>query len=364
MKLRTLLITGGHPTPALAVIDEIREHFPLLQVLFVGRRYVNAREKADSFEYQEVSARNVRFFHSAAARGNRGMVELPYRTLECTTLLKKHKPEAILSFGGYISAPVCLAAYVLKIPFFLHEQTIRPGTANIHLARLATKVMVSFYQTARYFEKDKVIVTGNPIRKNIVQNVATPKFSHFLHPTILVLGGNLGSHSINTHIFALLPQLAQKYSVIHQVGNIQQFGDWERAQEALLSLPDALKKRYFPVHHLTTDEMSEAYRRADMVISRSGASTITELIALKKPAVLVPLPWSAHGEQLAHAELLFQGGVAELFHQDRPSSQLLSCIQKIMNNVQSYTTHYDQFTSIYDPQAAQKILQTIFDSTN
>jgi UDP-N-acetylglucosamine--N-acetylmuramyl-(pentapeptide) pyrophosphoryl-undecaprenol N-acetylglucosamine transferase len=230
MKLHTLLITGGHPTPALAVIDEIREHHPHLQVLFVGRRYMNVREKADSLEYQEVSARNVRFIHTAAKRGSRGMVELPYHTLECISLLKKEKPDVILSFGGYISVPVCVAAYLLRIPFFLHEQTIRPGTANIRLARLATKVMVSFRQTAHYFEKDKVIVTGNPLRKNIVQNISSAKFSHLAPPIILVQGGNLGSHSINTHIFELLPQLVTKYSVIHQVGNVKEFGDWERAQ--------------------------------------------------------------------------------------------------------------------------------------
>lgn len=325
---------------------------------------MNVREKADSLEYQEVSARNIRFIHTAAKRGSRGMVELPYHTLECISLLKKEKPDVILSFGGYISVPVCVAAYLLRIPFFLHEQTIRPGTANIRLARLATKVMVSFRQTAHYFEKDKVIVTGNPLRKNIVQNISSAKFSHLAPPIILVQGGNLGSHSINTHIFELLPQLVTKYSVIHQVGNVKEFGDWERAQETHLSLPDELKQRYFPVHHLTTGEMSEAYARADMVVSRSGASTITELIALKKPAVLIPLPWSAHGEQLAHAELLSQGGAAELFHQDTPSAQLLSCIQKIMNNVQSYIARYDQFNSIYDSQAAQKILKVIFDSTN
>ncbi len=359
MKLHKLLITGGHPTPALAVIDEILAHHPGIRVTFVGRRNVNTRERANSLEYQEVIARKIQFTHTSTMRGKRGVIELPYRTLQSIELLQTEKPDAVLSFGGYIGVPICIAAYLLKIPVFLHEQTMRPGTANIRLAKIASKVMISFPQTQKYFDKKKTVVTGNPIRQQMFHVSSTAKFAYLLKPIILVQGGNLGSHSVNIHIFSILPKLVEKYSVIHQVGNVKEFGDWENAQETHLSLPNELKNRYFPIQHLSTQEMAEAYAQAEIVISRSGASTITELIALRKPAVLIPLPWSAHGEQLAQAKLLAEAGVAEIFDQEKSSKELLGCIQKIADHVQSYSDHYDSFAQIYDPQAAEKILHTI-----
>jgi UDP-N-acetylglucosamine--N-acetylmuramyl-(pentapeptide) pyrophosphoryl-undecaprenol N-acetylglucosamine transferase len=359
MQLHKLLITGGHPTPALAVIDEIQAHHPSIQVTFVGRRNVNSRERSNSFEYQEVTLRKISFIHTSTKRGNRGVLELPYRTLQCVEILQSVRPDAVLSFGGYIGVPVSIAASLLKIPLFLHEQTIHPGTANIRLARLATKVMVSFPGSEKYFEKSKVVLTGNPLRMQLFEKPPTSRFAHLPPPVIFVQGGNLGSHSVNAHIFALLPQLVEKYSIIHQVGNVKQYGDWEHAQEAHLSLPDTDRSRYLPFQHLSTEHMADAYAQATLVISRSGANTVTELIALRKPAVLIPLPWSAHGEQKEHAILLSKAQVAEVFDQDHSSKELLSCIQKTMNNVQSYEDHYDSLAQIYNTQASEKILRVI-----
>lgn len=299
MKLGKLLITGGHPTPALAVVDEIREEYPALSITFVGRRYVNLRETANSLEFQEVFARKIPFIHLSMERGVWGMCALPWFLVVSLRILHIEKPDAILSFGGYISVPICIAGYLLGIPVFLHEQTMSPGTANTWLAHLATRVMVSFSDTVKYFDRRKVLVTGNPLRKRIFNRAGTANFAHLPKPILLVIGGNLGSHSINVHILKLLPQLLTHYSVIHQVGNVKEYRDWETVQEAHLALPRELRGRYHPMQHLATKDMAEVYERADIIISRSGASTITELIALRKPAVLIPLPWSAHGEQEA-----------------------------------------------------------------
>lgn len=354
-----LLITGGHPTPALAVIDEIKDRKTQCKVVFVGRRYVNSRERANSLEYQEVVARRVRFIHVSTTRGLQGIVELPYRIIQSISLLQQQKPDAILSFGGYISPPVCIAAFMLRIPVFLHEQTLRPGSSNIWLSKIATKVMISFPQTAKFFDNKKTVFTGNPLRTTLFNPPSTTTFVHLPRPIVLVQGGNLGSHSINMHIFSILSRLVKKFSVIHQVGNIKEYGDWETAQETHLSLPNELKDKYFPVKHLSTAEMTEAYSLADLVISRSGASTVTEITALHKPALLIPLPWSARGEQQAHAKLLSDAQLSETFDQSKSDEELLTGIQKIWDNVQSYKDHYDSFTPFYDPQAAQKIIHTI-----
>ena len=359
-KLHTLLVTGGHPTPALAVIDALRVHRPRTRIVFVGRRTANEKEKSQTYEYQEISQRGLEFIHSTAKRGDRGLLELPYQIIKNIFLLNTVRPNAVLSFGGYISVPVCIAAYLLRIPFFLHEQTLQPGSANIRLARFACGVMVSYPQTMHHFKHAHVVCTGNPIRQSF-RNHSSGKnvFSHLASPIIFILGGNLGSHAINMHVFNLLPKLLTDFSVIHQVGNIKQYNDWDKAMQHHVGLSPELARKYLPIEHLNSHDISQAYQVADLVVSRSGASTTTELIARKKPAVLIPLPWSAYGEQKKHALLLADAHAAIIFDQDKPSDELFACIQTMHKNVQSYSNAYDSIAHFYDPQATQKIIRTL-----
>lgn len=360
MVIERLLITGGHPTPALAVIDEIKKtDSHVKDVLFVGRRYVNNSERNNSFEYQEVTARKVPFIHFDAARGFFGLLQLPVRVIQSLIILSEYRPNAILSFGGYLSVPICVAAAVKRVPIFLHEQTLRPGRANRMLSSISRKVMISFPQTAEYFDKKKVILTGNPVREALKNSPRDHKFSSLRGPIIFINGGNLGSHSVNTHIFKILPNLVSDYTVIHQVGNIQEYGDWEYATELQLALPRKHQERYLPFHHLSTLDIAAAYKYADAIVCRSGANTIMELIALAKPAVLIPLPWSAFEEQRFHAKLLSDAGVCELFEQSGSGKQLMKSIQKVISNVQSYIHRYESLTHFYIPEAASLILETL-----
>jgi len=362
MKVNKLLIIGGHPTPALAVIDELRRKYSQIQIDFVGRRFVNNHERNDSFEYKEIQDRSIQFIPFTSGRGVLGIVQLPFTILKAIKILHKLKSDAILSFGGYISVPICIAGYLLHIPYFLHEQTAIPGYANIRLSAFARRIMVSFPQTIKYFDSSKTIVTGNPLRRTLFEAVSKTKTAKIRKPVIFVNGGNLGSHSINIHIFNILNELLEKYTVIHQVGNIQEYGDWDKAQDIRINLPKKLFTRYIPLQHLSTADMAKAYSESDMTVSRSGANTITELIALRKPAVLIPLPWSARGEQQAHAKLLASAHATITFNQNELSKSLLVCIQKVIDNVQSYTDNYDTLQHIYVPEASTRIIQTILKS--
>lgn len=354
-----MLITGGHPTPALAVIDEARASRLPVSFLFAGRRRVNPHEPAQSLEYQEVFARKIPFVNSNAQRGWRGIVRLPLSIIEAVLLLRHSRPSAVLSFGGYVGVPFCIAGYLHGIPVYLHEQTIRPGLANVHLARIARAVMISFPETRSFFPRSKVVQTGNPVRRALTAPGSGGSFDDLPGPVILVLGGNMGSHSINVHIFGILSQLLERYSVIHQIGNIGQYDDWERAQEHHLALPAHQRSRYVPIQHLATADIAQVYGMSTCIVCRSGASTVMELIALRKPAVLIPLPWSAFDEQAQHAKLLSQAGVAVTFDQSRESDELLASIQMIVDHVQSYISHYDALSHLYEPHAAKKILDTI-----
>lgn len=364
MKVNKILITGGHPTPALAVIDYVQASFPDVRLVFVGRRHANPQEKMDSFEYQEVLGRKIPFVNFAAERGIRGVVELPQRFLQALSMLRDEKPDVVLSFGGYLSVPVCFTAFVLGIPIYLHEQTLCPGIANEWIGKIAQKIMVSFPQAGASFDPKKTIMTGNPIRNTILDVRELGKFGTLQKPVLFVNGGNLGSHSINTHIFALLPQLTQRFSIIHQLGNIQEYGDWQKATRAQSKLPPELRDRYVIQKHLTSDEMGKAFACADIVVSRSGANTTMELIALRKPAVLIPLPWSARNEQRAQAELLSEAGAALIFDQYGDSAQLLMHIQTVYEHVQSYIDHYESLHTLYQPKAAEHIAKTILSDTS
>lgn len=350
-----ILIPGGHVTPALAVMDHLTEH----EIVFVGRKYTSAAERMPSFEYQEVTARKIPFIPIVAGRFTRvvdlasalHLLRIPQGMFEAMQIMRRERPDVILSFGGYIAAPLVLAAHFLKIPVVTHEQTIAPGIANRIIGTLADTICVSFPETKSYFDASKVLVTGNPMRDSI--RLVQKRIEGFKKkkPVVYVTGGSLGSHSVNEHIFAVLPELLKRYIVIHQTGNVIEFGDYEKAS----TLTSA---GYFPFEHIDSDHIGFAFAQADVVVGRAGANTVTELLTLKKPSVLIPLPWAAEDEQRRHAELMQRLRVAEVFDQSRPSSELLQRIDMVMRNRDQYHKKFDSVPQNYDSStAAEQVAQ-------
>lgn len=363
-----VLITGGHITPALAVAAELKEKGDA-NIVFVGRKYTYENDQAASFEYQEVKKAGYEFVDLKAGRLSRllnmqsivNILQIPFGFLGAFGILRREKPDAILSFGGYIALPISIVGSVLKIPVFTHEQTIAPGWANIIIAFFAQKVFVSFPQSARFFSKNKTIVSGNPIRKEVFLKKNTVDkildVALFLQndkPTILIMGGSLGSHSINIHIEKIARKLCEKYNVIHQTGNVEEFGDYERLKRLEI-------KYYFVKDHISGDVYGSYLSAADIIISRAGANTLFELIALKKPSVLIPLPWSAGGEQQKQAELLVENGVAELFNQEDDDDKLLLLIEKVVVNKEKHAHNFSRLASLIKQDAAQIIADSIYE---
>ncbi len=365
---RKLLITGGHVTPALAVIDALyRKKLPC-ELIFVGRKYVNRRETAYSFEYNEVIKRDIPFIHMEAGRLTRvvglqsfyNLLKVPAGFLMAFKILAQQKPDIVLTFGGYIGLPIALAARMQGIRVYSHEQTICPGLANRMISRLARKTFVSFPQSAVYFDKSRVLVTGNPLRQSVFTS-GKPVFIMPSLPCIYITGGSLGAHSVNTHIERILPDLLKKYVVIHQTGNVAEFKDFQRLLELKNSLSSDLSERYFPKEHFSDEEIGWVYSVAKMVVGRSGANTFFELMALKKPAVFIPLPWSAHDEQRRQALLFKESGLGEIFEQNRPSSELFRMINSVMDTLDSYRKHFDTLPHHYHTHAQDAIVENIFE---
>lgn len=364
-----ILITGGHLMPALAVIDKIfsTNKYSDNEIVFVGRKYNLENEETHSLEYQEVKRRNLTFVPIITGRikrqfsisGLKNLLMVFVGLKNGLRIINQYKPDLILSFGGYIGFPFVFWGWFKKIPVYIHEQTLHPGLANRFGGFFAKKIFISFPQTAKYFSANKVEVTGNPVRTNIFSvNKKCFNFNEKL-PLIYVTGGSLGSHSLNLHLANVLPKLLTECLVIHQTGNVKEYDDYKKLLSLREELPPELKARYFLRDHFYSDEIGYIYSRCDLVVSRSGANTFFELIALKKPAILVPLPWSANQEQQKQAELFVSQGLGEIFSQFEESDRLHGLIRKVYKNIESYKKNFNQLQSLYKQDAAETIIQKI-----
>lgn len=364
-----LLITGGHVTPALACIDEIKSKNLHVDIVFVGRKFPNNRDKSITFEYQEIQKRNIRFIDLQTGRVSRmihirtfmNLIAIPKGFWNSFMILLKEKPDAILSFGGYIALPVAVIGKLFGIKIYTHEQTIHPGIANRVIAHLAEKIFVSFPETVGYFARNKVIITGNPVRKSIFEVKTREFIDNHDRKVIYITGGSLGAHSINVMIEKILHRLLEKYTVIHQTGNMVEYNDLERLSKLHASLSEEMKHYYYPRAHFYDEEIGYIYKRTDLVVGRSGANTFFELASLKKPALFIPLPVSAHKEQQEHAYIFKQIGIGEVYEGEDPET-LLALIEKMVLNLESYRSNFIHLPSMYAENAAEKIIESIYSS--
>ena len=324
-----MLITGAHPAPAIAMTDEVSKHRGV-EVVFVGRKHAQEGDSALSFEYQEITKRgHVRFINLAAGRLTRSVsarslkqiLLIPWGFLMAIGTVYEQRPDVVMSFGGYIALPIVVAAWLFGVPVYTHEQTIAPGLANVWIGRLAKRVFVAFPQAADSFDRQKTTVVGNPLREAVFTGVPLLDIG-VNRPLLFVTGGSLGSHSINVHIEAMLPELLKEFDVIHQTGDTQEFQDYER-------LAKLQNDQYRVYKQISTFDIGHIYASTKLVVSRAGANTVSELCALQLPSVLIPLPWSARGEQEKHAEYLQAEGVAIVVRQSEPSTALLKAIRQM-----------------------------------
>lgn len=354
-----ILITGGHPAPALAVIKQLLKKKEK-DIHFVGRQHARDGETAHSYEYKQISKLKLPFYNLTAGRLTRSFMAQTWGNIvrifkgfvDARKLLNEIQPDVVLSFGGYLALPVCYMAKLQGIKVLTHEQTIAPGVANKLIGRIADRVLISFPETLKYFDVHKTRVVGNPIREEAIKKVKVPLKLPSSKPVLYVTGGSLGSHDINVHVENILGELLKKFIVIHQIGNVTTFGDFER-------LSKMKKAGYFPVEHFHSDEVGWVFKTADVVVSRSGANTTFELIALRKPAVLIPLPWSGSGEQEMHAKLIEQKGGGVVFDQSRPSEELYEAIIHVYENRNKHKKAYASLKDYVQKDAADKIIEEV-----
>ncbi len=292
--------TAGHLLPLLIVVEELRKRDPEAQFLFVGPRSdFNESLAAYGIEVREVEAGKWRRYLSL-----KNLSDL-FRTLvgidEAIFYMLKFRPDAVLSKGGFASVPAVLGAWMLRLPVLTHESDTVPGWANRLIGRCADKVFISFPGAERYFTKNKVILSGNPIREELLAgDRARAKEIFELHeemPTLLVFGGSQGAQHINQFLLGVVGDVLEKYQVIHVCGN----NNYDELKQKVDGLPTALKRRY-RIYPYLKEEMKDAFALADLVVSRAGANSLAEIIALRKPALVIPLPSAANNHQYLNAK--------------------------------------------------------------
>lgn len=300
--------TGGHIFPGLAIADALRAAMPELEVHWIGGRHGQ--------EGRLVAAHGLPLHFVAAARivGSpviarlRGAFALLAGIVQAFRVMRRLRPAVVIGVGGYASAAAGLAARLLRIPLIVQEQNARPGRTNRLLGRFARQVAVAFDDAAPYFAKDRVVDTGNPVRAAVAA-VPPLDIAGRTQRRLLVMGGSQGARFLNENVPALLQQVVtagRTLEVVHQSGP----RELEATRTRYTELGLAAEVTAF------IDDIPAAYERADFVICRAGATTVAELKAAGRPALLVPFPHAADDHQAANAEALVKAGAALMVRQE------------------------------------------------
>jgi len=318
---KKVILTGGHLSPALSVLPELlRSGY---EVVFVGRRSALSKNIDLSLEYRLLANNpQLKFIDLVSGRFTKGAwISLPGEILKSLVgffhsliIVAQEKPDHILSFGGYLALPVCLAAALYQIPIYLHEQTAAPGKANRLLAKIATKIGVALPESLPYFPKTKTKLVGIALRPELISTSKTPSWYTGHKPCLLITGGSTGAHRLNQKIDPLIATLTRTFSVVHQTGD-NEYKDFEHFSAQ--KMPN-----YFPRKYLLPSEMSFFLGQSQILVGRSGANTFFEIIHFKKPSVLMPLALSANNEQLQQAKILESAGVARIISETDSSESL------------------------------------------
>jgi UDP-N-acetylglucosamine--N-acetylmuramyl-(pentapeptide) pyrophosphoryl-undecaprenol N-acetylglucosamine transferase len=343
--------TGGHLYPGIALAKALKRQDMDIEVSFVGtQKGIEAKVlPREGFELKTI--------FSAGLLGKKGInrwmswVKLPVGTAQSMCFLINKRPDLVVGVGGYASGPLVLSAWILRVPILIHEQNSIPGLTNKWLGKIANKVAVSFKDSAKYFTKDKVEVTGNMIREEISQPQEEQPKKHVGVFHVLVLGGSQGAHSINIAMMEALEKLASKRGnihITHQTGE----SDFEMVKQRYESSELSHDVRPF------IDDMAEQYRKASLVICRAGATTLAEVTACGKVSVLIPYPHAAHNHQEKNARILNSANAGELvLDQELSGDRIAQSVIRAMEDPQRLAEMEKNSYQLGNRDATEKVRQ-------
>ena len=349
--------TGGHIFPAIAIANAFRERHHDSQILFVG-----AKDKMEMTRVPEAGYEIIGLWISGLQRKLTVSnllfpVKLVVSYVRAAMIIKRYKPHVVIGTGGFASGPIMMAATRFKIPAVIQEQNSFAGLANRQVAGKVSKVCVAYEGMDKYFPKDKIILTGNPVRKDIisVSQKREKALDHFgfeeKNKTLLILGGSLGARTINESILAGIEKLIDaQIQVIWQTGR-----GYYDAYKAQLGNYDVHR---FRVQDFVK-EMDLAYATADVVISRSGALSVSELCITNKPSILVPSPNVAEDHQTKNAMALVEKDAAVMIADKDAKDKLVDEALKLLFDEQRAHKLSENITRLAKPNATEDIVNEI-----
>lgn len=319
--------TAGHVTPNIALMPKLKELGYEIQYIGTENGIEKKLIEEEKIKYHIISSGKLRRYFDVKNFTD------PFKVIkgifDAKSIIKKEKPDIVFSKGGFVSVPVVLGAYFNKIPIIIHESDITPGLANKISMPYATKICVTFEEAMDHVNKKKAVLTGSPIRLELFKGskVKAKEFCGFHNnkPVILVTGGSLGSRIINECLRESLKNLLDKFNVIHLCGK----GNLDR---------NFNKVEGYAQFEYIKDELSDLMQLADIVISRAGSNTIFELLALKKPNILIPLSAKAsRGDQILNANSFKKSGYSMVIEEeDLNALNLLEKIDVLNENKETY----------------------------
>lgn len=320
--------TGGHIFPAIAIANTIRQLQPNTEILFVGAKGKMEMEKVPQAGYK-IEGIDIAGFNRSSLTKNIGLpVKLIRSFLQVRKIINDFKPDAVVGVGGYSSFPVLKHAQYKKIPTFIHESNSFAGKTNMLLGKNATKVFVATDGMEKFFPKEKIQITGNPVRKSIAHSTVTRSQALRFFDldenkvTVLAVGGSLGARSINEALSNSVEAFkTNDLQLIWQTGKTTG-ADYKRNRESYLNV--------WVGEFITQIEM--AYAAADIVISRSGAMAVTELCVAKKPVIFVPFPFAAEDHQTVNAQTLVDKKAALLIKDNEANEKLAAMAISLAEN--------------------------------
>ena len=339
--------TAGHVTPNIALLPSLQGAG--YEITYMGSYDGIEKKLIEDFRIPYVGIATGKFRRYLDLKN----LTDPFRVIkgfgEARKFLKEYKPDVVFSKGGFVSVPVVRAAGALGIPCIIHESDMTPGLANKLCIPVARKVCCNFPETYKMLPQDKAVLTGSPIRAELAQGnkIAGLDMCGFTanKPVIMVIGGSLGAANVNKAVREALPQLLQKFQIVHLCGK-------GKLDETLLDTPGYKQFEYIKA------ELKDLFAMADIVISRAGANAICELLALRKPNILIPLPAaSSRGDQILNAKSFEDQGFSMVINEEDLTTKLLA--EKVDELYNSRNTFMENMANSGQMDSIKTIMQLI-----
>lgn len=345
--------TGGHLFPGVAVAEEIMARHRDSEVMFVGtERGIEARVVPElGYQLELIRISGIK---TVGLRGAiRGLFRIPGALRQSRKIIKKFRPDVVIGVGGYASGPVVMMARLMRLPTAILEQNSIPGLTNKILGKFARNVFLSFEESRRFFRNKKIIMSGNPIRAAIRGAMMEPKQlgAAKAKPHLFVFGGSQGAVAVNelaVGAIKLLRDRGLEFSVLHQAG--------KRNVEATQKLYAAAGVDDVDCVGFIND-MAAEYKRADLIVSRAGATSVAELGIVGRPAILIPFPFAADNHQVTNAAELVEAGAARMHEQKDLTAEILADeIAEILTDAKLRHTMAEAMRAHGKPQAAAAVV--------